>query len=35
MHEARFYFYYAFTYRYSFGGRRAGQTSRAREVRET
>ena len=33
MHEARYYFY-AFTYRYSFGGRRAGRTSCARELRE-
>jgi hypothetical protein len=26
LHEARYYFY-AFTYRYSYGGRRAGRTS--------
>ena len=35
MHEARSYFYYAFTYRYSYGGRRAGRTSCARVAGET
>jgi hypothetical protein len=33
MHSARFY-YYAFTYRFPFGGRRAGRTSGVRDVTE-
>ena len=31
MHDTRFY-YYAFTYRFLFGGRRAGRTSGVRDL---
>jgi hypothetical protein len=33
MHEARFY-YFAFTYRYLYGGRRAGRTAGVRMTGE-
>ena len=33
MQDTRFY-YFAFTYRYLFGGRRAGRTSRVRDLTE-